>query len=355
MLVAEGSKRPVRNRYFDQKVEAAHRTLAALEAVKARKLELGGPIDSERDPRETGLIGQGLTAITTDRGWLDQKQRALDPNIAAAFVDLLRQAGVRRGDLVAVGVTGAFPLLNAAMIVAIETVGARAVVISSVGASQWGANDPDFTWLDIERLLVEDGVIPCRSVAASIGGSRDRGGGLEPEGRRFIMEAIERNGVELIHEETLDASIERRMAIYDGEAADSGYTAYVNIGGGLASIGGTQIRKVVKGGLSRNLSRDLDVSNLSVRSVAILMDQRGVPIIHVPSADELVERYALPWLSDESASVPDVGHGQVFYQDRYNVPLAAVLAALYAFAVFVVVRLDIKHYLFRRASGDRGA
>jgi hypothetical protein len=75
------------------------------------------------------------------------------------------------------------------------------------------------------------------------------------------------------------------------------------------------------------------------------MAQRGMPVLHIPSADYFIERYDL---SIEPSPLPEVGTGGTFYRDRYNVPLAGVLAVLYGFLIFVVVRIDIKHYLFRK-------
>ena len=341
LFVAERSKQPVMQPHFAVKMEAAARTAAALEAIKGERLGLGGPIDVVNDPNETGLIGHEFSLITTSRGSHEQKLRALDPNLAGVFVHLLKRARVGEGDLVAVAYTGSFPLMNAAMLIAIEAVGATPVPITSVGASMWGANDPELTWLDMESVLERRGIISHRSVAASRGGGDDRGRGLSPEGRDLIDEAIARNGVAPIVERTLDESIERRMEIYREVAAGARYACYVNIGGGLASLGSTQVGKLVRPGLTRHLA----AKNFPRRGTMIRMAERGVPVIHIPRADELIERYGL---APEPVPLPPPGTGGVFYRDRYNVPLAAVFAALYGFLIFVVVRIDIKHYLFSR-------
>ncbi len=326
--------------HFSLKMEAATRTRMALEAIKEERLGLGEPIDVVNDPNETGLIGQEFSPITSSRGSHEQKLRALDPNLAGVFVHLLKSARVGEGDNVAVAFTGACPLLNAAVIIAIETVGATPVPITSVGSSMWGANNPDLTWLDMETILEERGIIAHRSVAASRGGGDDRGRGLSPEGRRLIDEAAARNGVPLIDEDTLDESITRRMRIYE-KAAGRDYKAYVNIGGGLGSLGSTQVGRLIRPGLSRNLAE----KNFPRRGTLVRMAQRGMPVIHVPRADELIVRYDL---SPDPVPLPEAGTGGTFYRDRYNVPLAGVLAVLYGFLIFVVVRIDIKHYLFRR-------
>ena len=341
VAVAERSKSPVMQQYFNEKMEAVTLTRAGLDAIREARLGLGGPIDVDDDPNETGLVGGVMTLITTSRADREKKVVALDPNLAAVFVELLKLDGVGEGDLVAVAVTGAFPMLNAAVLAAIETVGATPVTITSVGSSSWGANDPDLTWLDMESVLIEQGILRHRSVAASRGGGRDRGRVLLPQGRALIDSAAVRNGVPLIDEPTLDESIARRMAIYEEAAGGADYAAYVNVGGGRASTGSRQAYELLRPGMSRNRG----TNDLQRRGTLFRMDQRGMPVLHVPSADHFIERYDL---AAEPTPLPDVGTGGIFFRDRYNVPLAGVLAVLYGFLIFVVVRVDLKHYLFRK-------
>ena len=81
-----------------------------------------------------------------------------------------------------------------------------------------------------------------------------------------------------------------------------------------------------------------------------------MPVLHVPSADYFIKYGDLATdcltedggLVTEPTPLPDVGTGGIFFRDTYNVPLAGVLAVLYGFLIFVVVRLDLKHYLFRK-------
>ncbi len=347
LALAEGSKSP-EERYEKEKIEAAQKTQAAMDAIKKARLAGGLELDDVNDPRETGLIGLGSSPITTDRGSQNSKLRALDPNLAAVFVELLKGEGVNEGDLVGVGMTGAFPLLNAAMVIAIEIVGAIPVAITSVGSSTWGANDPDMTWLDMESVLEQTrtdrwplGLITHRSVAASRGGGDDRGGRIGRRGRALVDTAAARNGVPLIDEPSLDESIDRRMDVYDEEAGGESYRAYVNIGGGLASIGSTQIGEDIKPGLWTNLGE----KDFPRRGVIVRMSEDGAPVMHIPGPESFLKRYRMGDLSERD---PVVGVGYVFTLESYNVPLAAVLAVLYGFLIFVVVRIDIKHYLFRR-------
>ena len=66
---------------------------------------------------------------------------------------------------VAVGLSGSFPAMNVAVYSALYELGVEPIIISSTAASQWGANDPNFTWLDMEAVLRKADVFPVECVA----------------------------------------------------------------------------------------------------------------------------------------------------------------------------------------------
>ena len=256
--LAEGTRVHKQAPFWDLKIRASDRDQQAQEAIKRKITEMGIPIDYENDPNGTGLIGEQYTLITTDRGELRSKLLSTNPNFAAVIVAMFKECRLKRGDLIAVGLTGSFPAVNVAMYAACEEMGITPVVITSVGASNWGANHPDFTWLDMESTLFKDGIISTRSVAASLGGGTDNGRGLSVQGRELLLDAVKRNHVELIFSGNLEnilessgslrSNIERRMEIYDKYSKGRKYEAYVNIGGGLASLGSSQNGRLIPSG-----------------------------------------------------------------------------------------------------------
>lgn len=327
-------------RYYTQKVEAAGLALSAQEIVKEGRLERGLPIDSVNDPNTTGLIGPQYTLITTDRASLQMKLTATNPNFAAAVLELLKKAGVKKGDRIGVALTGASPGLNIAVLAAIEILEVQPVIITSLGASSWGATDPTYTWLDIESRLVRKGLTHHRSVAASIGGGADLGRGLSPRGREMIREAIERNGQQLIEGASLEENISLRMAVYDSLLGDRRPKAFLNVGGGLASLGNSQNARLIPTGVTKRLGQ----RTFPRKGATILMAERGVPILHLFEVDRLAERFDLPLAP---TPLPRVGEGNIFSEPRYSVSLASILLVLYSMATFCLIRLDMKHYLFR--------
>lgn len=327
--------------WYKEKIRAAKLMLLMENAIKEKVTQDKTPIDRVSDPNETGLIGQEFTLITTDRGILDAKLTTLNPNFAAVVVDMLKRAGVSKGDLLAVAVTGSMPALNIAVHAAVETLGLKPVIITSVGASSWGANNPALTWLDMEALLYNKGLIHHRSVSASIGGGKDRGRGLSPEGRRLILEAIRRNQVRLIHKPTLEESIQQRMKIYHQKARGKRYAAYINVGGGLGSLGASINGELVPAGLSQRLA----FQNFPVKGTMIRFGEQGVPIIHLLRIEEIAQRYELP---TAPVPLPEIGMGKVYFEERHDVFIAALSMILLTGALFMAVRLDLFHRLFLR-------
>ena len=273
------------------------------------------------------------------------------------IVQLLKEAGVEKGDQVAVAFTGSFPALNISVMAALETLQIKPVIITSVGASNFGANDPYFTWLDMESYLYDAGVFHNKSVAASIGGGFDLGRGLSPEGRNLIENAINRNNVDFIHEKHLDNSIARRLEIYDENRNGLPYKAYINVGGGIASLGNTINGKLIPVGLTQNLP----VKNYPVSGVIVQMGQRGMPIIHLLNINQLIQKYNL---QSRIVPLPEPGEGGIFVQKKYNLIVTAV-ATLIMIVIIVLMYMserkyhrlgtDVVHKPDAQASKDRTA
>ena len=152
---------------FDDKIEAVDIMNDALDALK-RHVRKEKPeddkIDLDIDPDTTGLIFNVSSEIKTGTGDLIAKQTTLKPNFAALVVDLLFDAGVLSGDTIAVGMTGSMPGADIALYSACKAMNLYPVVISSVGASQWGATDPKFTWIDLENHLFKTNIINQKSI-----------------------------------------------------------------------------------------------------------------------------------------------------------------------------------------------
>jgi poly-gamma-glutamate system protein len=193
----------------------------------------------------------------------------------------------------------------------------------------FGATDPAFTWLDMESLLYDKGIFPYKSVAASVGGGLDQGRGLNLQGRDMIVEAIRRNNVELVQEESLNANITRKMEIYQEKY--NKYDAYINIGGGLSSIGNAINGKLISDGYHRSIQNN----NLPRVGTMFQFAEKGTPIIHLSDFIKLARMYELP---EAPVPLPQPGTGRVFVNERYNVTIA-IIALIILIAMIVAVIL----------------
>lgn len=333
-------KTRVKQPHFDEKLAAASLAEQGMDLIRAERLARGHPIDPEVDPAETGLIGELMTPVTSTTGSLSAKQTAANPNFAAVIVDMLARANVKEGDTVAVGVSGSFPALNICVYAAMETMKLRPLIISSAASSQWGANFPDFLWLDMERILEEKGLTSFRSAASSIGGYEDLGLGMTPQARALIQAAIERNRLSPIEAENFTRSIETRMNLYQKWAAGAPVKAYLNIGGGTVSVGRGIGKRSYEPGLNLRPSRQAT----RIDSVMTRFAREGIPVIHLIQIEQLARQHGLPPAPERR---PAVGDGDVYVRREYNLWLAAASLAAILFCLHAFLLSDLGFRLLR--------
>jgi poly-gamma-glutamate system protein len=323
-----------KQRFYAEKMAAARLAREGMDAIKEEKQKRGYVTPADADPAGTGMIGESVTPVTSNTGFLDVKLTSTNPNFAAVVLDMLAEAGVGEGDVVAVGVSGSFPALNVSTYAALMVLKVKAISIASASSSEWGANHVDYLWLDMERTLQERGVVDFGSAAASHGGIDDLGLGITERGRALIDAAMERSGVHKIGPASLEDSIARRMALYDELAGDAPIKAYVNVGGGSASVGTHVGKKQFRPGLNTEPPRAGRLPD----SVMLRFARRDIPVIHISSVKVLAERYGLP--IEPRTPVP-IGQGSVFVKTVYNRWLAALGLVVVVAAMIAFLRWDV--------------
>ena len=307
---------------YDMKIKAANLMKESMVELKNVRMEAGVFIDDENDPNETGLVGSPFSLITTDEGDLDAKLTTLDPNFSAGMVELMLRMSLQDGDTVAILLTGSMPGANIAVLTAASAMGLIPMVITSVGASQWGANHADFTWLDMESILFNKGLINSRSVAASLGGRNDMGRLLSPAGREIIISNIENYNIPLIRKNRLVENIDERMKLFESFNKITNYSAMINVGGGVASLGTSFNSKLLPAGI---VNRS-DVVNISIRDggiegVLAKFAKKNVPVLHVLNIKSLTEQLGMPFAP---IPIPEVGSGVLYAEEKYNILIATV-------------------------------
>ena len=328
------------------KVNAANYMKKSMELLKANRMISGVFIDDENDPNETGLVGSPFSLITTDEGDLDAKLTTLDPNFAAGMVELMTQLNLQKNDTVAVLMTGSMPGANIAVLTALKSLSVVPVSITSVGASQWGANHIDFTWLDMEKILFDNNLITNRSVSASIGGRNDMGRLLSPAGRGIITENIAKHGLPLIKKEKLADNIALRMKTFEDIAIITNYKAMINVGGGVASLGTSFNSKLLPAGIIRRS----DIQNISlqdggIEGVLSKFSKNNIPVLHVLNIKSLTEQLGMPFAP---IPIPEIGIGALYAIERYNLIIALICLTIISSSVFIVgyqSKKEIKEHL----------
>ncbi len=313
---------------YDDMVAASKTCAEGLELIARwrRRIE---PIDPKVDPLRTGIIGIVASPVTSISGHLPSKQASANPNWAAVIVQLLRKAGVREGDVVAVAASGSFPALNLASYCALEQIGARPIIILSASASQWGANVPGFTWVDMARRLRKADIIESKAVAATLGGEDDRGVGIPEQGLSILRRALERADIDLLEPGSYEEAVAERIAVYAKHAEGQPIRAFLNVGGGTATTGPPSIDHFFDPGLLRGAPPRA----FTMRSVMGHFIDQEVPVINLWNISTLASRFGLPYPPKEP---PRVGEGGVYRATTYRRWLAAMLAlALLALTYFL--------------------
>jgi poly-gamma-glutamate system protein len=289
LMTLFGPARPTPFR--SEMIEAARLMAHAEAAVRDCREAKGLPADERSDPNRTGLIGLETSPITTSLGSLEAKRTTTNPEFAGLVVRLLNEAGVRKGNTVAIGASGSFPALLIATLSAARAMGLEALVISSLGASEWGANIPAFNLLDIDECLQKANFLDVRPIAFAVGGDEDVGRDMSPEGRELLRARIGGSGIPFIEKADLRANVEERLRLYEEAAHGRPIKAFVNIGGSWANIGTNA--EVLR--LRPGLVRDVFVPPPGERGVLQAMAAKKIPVIHLLNIKGLAERYGLPW------------------------------------------------------------
>jgi poly-gamma-glutamate system protein len=339
LLCVETAKRYRPDPLYAEKMAAIKLMQQSVAIIKTEKIRSGIKIDPLIDINETGMIGERYNDLTTTVGSLPSKRTSANPSFAATVVEMLAQAGVHRGDPVAISFSGSFPALNVAVLSAVHSQGLKPVIISSVGASMYGANNPNMTWLDMESLLEKKGVFSYRSAAASLGGISDTKGGIDGTGVDSGLLSIRRNNVRFLDEggvPTQQFDIRRRLDLYNGILKGAKPAAFINVGASQTSLGNSpEIYKLPTG-----LLKNAYASDDPERGIIFHMQEQGIPVIHLLKIKNLAKQFGIPFDPVQPSKSP---HAAEIKVTGYSRPVA--LIALLVLLSFMA----LMKYYFRPA------
>jgi poly-gamma-glutamate system protein len=253
--------------------------------IRDLKEEKGVKSDAFSNVANSFMIGDEWSEITSSLGSQEAKEISTNPDFAALMVRFIYEAGLREGDRVGLILSGSFPSLAISTLAALQTTGIEAIVMSSLGASTYGANQPEVTWIDMEKVLLKKGGLKYESLIVSMGADDDAGVGLFGEGHDIIKRAAERNDIDLYIPESLRESIIHRVEILN----TSDISLLINIGGNQASMGNCSHTLEIPNGLNSELTHCDD----SERGVLSRMNEDGLPFVNMLDMKDLASRYGI--------------------------------------------------------------
>jgi poly-gamma-glutamate system protein len=322
--------------FFHEKKLASTLAQRGFDAIKAERIRRKEPFDKEADPLQTGLVGTLNSKVTTNAGELRAKRTSINANFAAVMVQWMHEAGVNKGDTVAVGMSGSFPALNIATLAALETMDIRPLVIASASGSQWGANDPNFLWLDMQQLLRDKHVLATAPIAVSRGGIKDRAIGLSDEGQSLLDEAMARSGWPVLTAQDYQDSLTERMRLFEDAAAGAPIKAYINVGGGTVSVGTHIGKSLFRPGLNLHVEDDRPIFDSVMQTFAT----QSIAVVHVTQVQHVARDYGLPI---DPTVVPKPGEGLIFVRPAYSPQVAGIGLVLILMTMLFCSRGRIGH------------
>lgn len=334
LLFVETCKVKKEQSYFKKKLAASKLAERAFLAIRPELIKRKKSDSLEFDPTNSGLIGEFLTPITSNSGSLSAKQTSINPNFAALLIHYFKKLKLEEGDTIAVAVSGSFPALNISVYSAIQTLKLKPIIITSASASQFGANSPQMTWLDMERELYELGFFSFKSSYASMGGIQDKAVGLTKEGKDLILQAIKRNSIQYLDSKSYDDALESRIRIYDELSNQKPIKAFINVGGGTTILGTSLGKQVFKTGLIVSLPEEGHIPN----SVISRFLERDIPVINLIQIETLAKKFGMP---NSPKKIPKPGEGKIFYQEEYNPILYISVFLFIIFGLYGITRLGV--------------
>lgn len=333
-VIARYSYVTIKADHYEEKVEAARTMKAFIDTLRAEQIRQEIPFDPINDPYQSGLVGVSRSTITTDRGLLSEKQAAVNPNLAAIFIEEFNRENLKPGDPIAIGITGSNPAVNLALYAAIKTMKLQPSVIVSLSSAAYGANREEYTWLDIEAVLKRKGMIDFTCSYASLGGKEDLGIGLSDDGITALLDAMNRNGIPLLSGSSLEENVLARESAYASLLPEGKrYKLFVNIGRGLANVGSEPNSNLLLDGFNRKLAE----KEFNPEGIMMRMAKQNVTVYNVHRIQRWARRHNVQPTMDK---MPEPGMGPAFSLKRHNVTVASICLALLVAAILIVIVLD---------------
>ncbi len=209
-LLTISTSTSTKDRYYDIMESSSQKAKLAFQKIKEKKQEIGLTLSSE-DKYQSGMLGPLHSKIQTTEGEPAAKRTSTNPNFAAVYIQMFKEANLKSGDEIAIVTSGSFPALNISATIAAQEYGLKFVSMTGIGASSYGATDTNFTYFDMANYLYEIGIYENKLDYVSFGGAYDTGAEFADDLINDMMLRINASGVSLISEADFQKNVQLRM------------------------------------------------------------------------------------------------------------------------------------------------
>lgn len=338
--------------HSDLMKQASELSATCMEEIKNYKIEHRSGLSPD-DKLQTGMIGlEEITSITTTNGILESKRTSTNPNWAAVYISMYDRAGLSEGDSVLFIFSGSFPALNLMAMVSAQVYGLKPYVMAGIGASNYGANDPKFTFFDMAEHLYKVGLLTHRIDVVSLGGSNDIGEDfLSAEETAEIISRIKASGVTYLYESDYRKNIDARLDLIRENIPDVKFA--VNVGGSMVGLGSGNSAIIETGYFSaKRASMGLNsLKNRRNDKMGLLgcMQAIGLPTASMLNIRGLAATYELPY---DPSVTPTIGQGNSYFATTYNLTVAYIALSLSVVIAICYIILK-KHFAAERKKDER--
>jgi poly-gamma-glutamate system protein len=332
LIIVEITKEKTRYYAYKQQVEAAKIMKRSIDEISKKRNALNIYIDKNIDPNKTGLIGKEISKITTTLGNLEAKRTTTNPDFAALLVRYFKNANLKNGDVIAIGASGSFPSLILATLTAAKTLKLKPLLIYSFGSSMYGANIPEFTFLDMLSHLNKNNILDYKPIAVSFGGNNDRADSLIfADNRNIFFSLAEKTKIPLIYENNLENSIKKRMSYYENTFSNKKVKCFINIGGASVNYGNTEKSLNFPNGLVRPFSYHIKHEE---KGLIFEYIEKNIPVINLINIRSIAKNNGI---SIDPVPLPKVSYSDVYYEIVYSNKI--IIAILFFTILFLICSL----------------
>lgn len=323
---------------YDSMISAAKKINLAYNEIRQYRQKNNIRIDPVLDPHASGFIGVEFSPLTTTLGNLEAKQFALYPDFSALMVKWINELGFPPNSDIIIHASASFPALTIMAIIACESMNMNPLIITSLGASSYGANIPEFNYLDIENYLYQKNVIHHRSNLVTPGGENDNGSSFWAGGMDVVIQSAKRNKYNLAIPHSLQDAIDMKWQLCNEEIDP---VLFINIGGNHSAMGSSECALAIPVG---RIFKKLNCLDIDQSGLIHKFSNAGVPVFHFLQIRELAVKNGMTFTS---ISPGEIGKSAVYFRKSKPTGLIFILLTT---IVTVLIVLSKKYNIYNKPS-----